>query len=340
MSDQIPPPQRCDAPSFVDTRLEHAVRAPDNQWHVDSTYCDTFGHWSYSRAAAMTTAQAMGVEVVRAIVSDQPKGLVVQSIVARDKRTLFDQPGVKEGFEEEGGPGLEACFDFIDQHSSAPIVDVQALLRWAIVSYIMGHTEQHAGHVVLMRGLQADGSDSDDSTGHADAEHHGDWRLAPFMWMTTFAAQASHIPYPLPLGMKIGISWADDFLMVHQLVTLAKWARVKPKIVFSMANDVATRLPGVLKQALNREYRSTRNTTAEGLVSATHNRAQRVRDLCLAAPFQGVTGMKKTLVDHSSEGGSRWDADDEEKRTAGGIVSDAESTTPRKYRTIVRYDLE
>lgn len=273
-------------PAFVDPRLAQARSHDPGHWLIESRFSNGLPHWSCSRAAAMAAARSVGLAVAQAVVSPDRMGLLMQKdTVDRATKTPLEAPGARACFEEEGGPGLRACFDFVDANSSFPIVDVHALLRWSLVSYVLGHTEQNAGHVVLRR-------DADDPN----------WRLAPFPWMTAFATLACDGPYPQPLGMRIGGAWADDHVMVHQLVALAQWARVKPKIVFTMAEEIAATMPQALGMALLDQYKAPHNSTARRILLAARIRAQRITEICLAAPRQGVPGLKRKPVIYPETG--------------------------------------
>lgn len=302
-------------PTFIDRRLEQAHYHGQNDWLINSTFCDTFGHWSYSRAAAMSAARASGVCVVAARVSEKPSGIIIEQAFDSTlipTKTLFDFPGIKRGFEEEGGAGLSQCFDFIDQHSSAPIVDIQSLLRWVICSYILGHTEQHAGHVMLVKMSGATPG----------------WRLAPFEWMTAFAAAACNTRYMLPKGMRIGSNFPDDHIMVHHLVGLSKFARVKPKIVFSMAYELAETLPFQLKIALDKEYKTTSNSTASRILQMVVARSQRIKDVCMTAPVQGVAGIKRNPIER------------QEIKDDPVLIIRPDGTERKFYRTEIDTDLD
>jgi serine/threonine-protein kinase HipA len=53
-------------------------------------------------------------------------------------------------YEAEGGPGLEACFNLLREHSIQPAADISALLNWVIFNYIVGNGDAHAKNISLL----------------------------------------------------------------------------------------------------------------------------------------------------------------------------------------------
>jgi hypothetical protein len=267
-------------PSFFDKRILTTQLHSDGRWLMGSALADPYGHWGMTRAAAMATAARCGVPIAPFQLHRQSQGLMVQAPSGSDPltKTPMGVPGAARGFEEHGGLGLTACVEFIDAHSSAPIADVHALLRWVVVSYLLGHSEQHAGHIVLTNAGQG-------------------FRLAPFAWMTAFPAAASAARYPLAKGMKIGSAWPDDFLMVHHWTQLCALAQVKPKLVLSMSREISTSIADILTEELKKLYGGevTMGAPTRVLQMVTR-RAQRVRELYMAAPNQKIAGIKKVPV--------------------------------------------
>ncbi len=267
-------------PGFFDKRILTAQIQTDGRWLIGSSLADSYGHWGMTRVAAMATAARCGVPMAPFQLHRQSNGLIVEAHSSSNPlvKTPLSLPGAPRGFEEHGGLGLGACVEFIDSHSSAPIADVHALLRWVVVSYILGHSEQHAGHVVLINAGQG-------------------FRLAPFAWMTAFPAAASAGSYPLAKGMKIGAAWPDNFLMVHHWTQLCELARVKPKLVLSMSREISLSIGDILTDELKKLYGGevTMGAPTRVLQMVT-KRAQRVRELYMAAPNQKIAGIKKVPV--------------------------------------------
>lgn len=333
------PRSKVSSPTFIDRRLCTVAPHDPRHWLVDSPHRDPSGLWGASRLAAMDAARTAGLPVCAAKAIPfkgtggtalpvsgeqifQGPGCRGPLLVERTEACISDgqmwslqtrsawDDSPRKGFEEEGGPGLPAIFAFIDAHSSAPIADIQTVLRWVLVSWVLGHTEVNAGHVVLI------------TTGTGS-------RLAPFGWLTAFPAAVGGIRYPLAKGLKIGTNWADDFTMVHQWIQLAAWARVKPKIVFTMAADVCSTLPQAFERAFQTALGAvTHRGIPEKLVQLVNKRAQRLREVSISAPGQGVAGLKKVAVGDVVEGDGPV------------ITRNADGTERRFFKTVVDDDFE
>lgn len=272
-------------PLFVDRRLMKASLMKDGRWLIESHLADSYGHWSISRASGLAIARECGVPVTKFELLKQPEAVAIQHPFAKSDdltshwpaMTLFDE-GIKPGFEEEGGAGLERCLTFINQNSSSPIVDIHKFLRWVLISFLLGNTEQHAGHLALIN----------IGTG---------WRLAPFGWMTIFPAVASPGRYPLAKGMRIGTWWPDDDLLVSGWISLAKWAGVHPKIIFNMGNELTQTVVQSLQDEFEKHYgKDNPFRTPNRMIQLVKQRSQRLKELYMAAPGQGVSGIKRAEI--------------------------------------------
>ena len=95
-------------------------------------------------------------------------------------------------YENEGGPGLSECCRVLDMYSSQPILDKQALVKWAIFNYFIGNADAHCKNLSLIR------------------EIDGSIRLAPFYDLISTRV------YPeisKKLAMKIGKESRFDWVM-------------------------------------------------------------------------------------------------------------------------------
>lgn len=256
-------------PPFFDPRLcDAALRGDDVLLRARDPRFIT--HWAMTRQVAHDFAHAMGVQVVP--IRREKDTLVLGAPPGRSDGLTPLQPGGKR-FEEEGGPGLEAIFEFVGQHSALPILDVRELLRWVVVCYILGHTEVNAGHVVL-------------------SESAGSMRLAPFPFFTVFPAAAGGPAYPLAKGFLIGKEWSKEHLRVDHWSMLAKWARVRPKVVFGLQRDLARQGHRTFMGVLAAVYRNdVYSSVPQLLQKAVAARCTRLLDLVVSAPKQGVAGM-------------------------------------------------
>lgn len=275
---------------FTDPRLIHIGVEDAQRISLTSRPADPHGLWAPARAAAFAAAAKCKLPVLDCATRPRQPGLLITradvSVVdgvpslIESKSALAETGGLPKGkrFEEEGGPGLVSIFGFIDRHSSAPLLDIQILVRWVLLSYLFGHTEVHAGQVVLLN-------------------RSGNWRLAPFGWMTLFPQVAGGNTYPLARGLRIGGEWPSGNVRVDHWVSMAKAAGIHPKVFISMGRELASTAPtAVLESMCHAMQSTTLRGAAADTVRAVQRRAERFKELALLAPHQGVSGIKKAPV--------------------------------------------
>ena len=95
-------------------------------------------------------------------------------------------------YENEGGPGLSECCRVLDMYSSQPILDKQALVKWAIFNYFIGNADAHCKNLSLIR------------------EIDGSIRLAPFYDLISTRVYPEILK---KLAMKIGKESRFDWVM-------------------------------------------------------------------------------------------------------------------------------
>ena len=95
-------------------------------------------------------------------------------------------------YENEGGPGLPECCRVLDMYSSQPILDKQALVKWAIFNYFIGNADAHCKNLSLIR------------------EIDGSIRLAPFYDLISTRVYPEILK---KLAMKIGKESRFDWVM-------------------------------------------------------------------------------------------------------------------------------
>ncbi len=135
-------------------------------------------------------------------------------------------------YENEGGPGLNLCFDLISDHSSHPLLDKKQLIEWVIFNYIIGNTDAHAKNISLIY-------------------NNGTPRLAPFYDLLCTQV------YPdltAKMSMKIGGEIRSNWVQKRHWERFAESIQVKPNQIFkallqmpdaisNAANDLADQFP-------------------------------------------------------------------------------------------------
>lgn len=56
----------------------------------------------------------------------------------------------EQAYEREGGLGVSDCADLVRRHSTAPVLDLRALLRWLVYCFLAGIGQAHARHLFLV----------------------------------------------------------------------------------------------------------------------------------------------------------------------------------------------
>jgi serine/threonine-protein kinase HipA len=56
----------------------------------------------------------------------------------------------EQAYEREGGLGVSDCADLVRRHSTAPVLDLRALLRWLVYCFLAGIGQAHARHLCLV----------------------------------------------------------------------------------------------------------------------------------------------------------------------------------------------
>lgn len=124
-------------------------------------------------------------------------------------------------YENEGGPGLSECCQVLDNYSSQPILDKQALLKWVIFNYFIGNADAHGKNLSLIR------------------EIDGNIRLAPFYDLISTRA------YPEvseKMAMRIGKENRFDWIMERHWQQMAEQLDLKFTYLKKLLREVAEAL--------------------------------------------------------------------------------------------------
>jgi serine/threonine-protein kinase HipA len=114
-------------------------------------------------------------------------------------------------YEESGGPSLAVIWRLLRNHSAAPAVDGQQLLRWIAFNFLVGNADAHAKNLALLYG------------------EDGSVRLAPFYDLLCTAV------YPeldQRLAMRLGGERRPDHLRRRHWESLSVELEIAPRAVF------------------------------------------------------------------------------------------------------------
>ncbi|QTA84420.1 type II toxin-antitoxin system HipA family toxin [Desulfonema magnum] len=123
-------------------------------------------------------------------------------------------------YESEGGPGLAECFSLLEKFSAQPIRDRKNFISWVIFNFLIGNADAHAKNISLLF-------------------RHGKIYLAPFYDLM------STLVYPelsQKMSMKIGKENRYKWTRKRHWERFARGIGMKPRFVFSIAEDMAERL--------------------------------------------------------------------------------------------------
>ncbi len=120
-------------------------------------------------------------------------------------------------YENEGGPGLGACFTVLGQ-CKAPAADRMQLLRWVVFMFLIGNADAHAKNISLLY--------DEPSTP----------RLAPFYDILCTAVYPGLAPR---ISMRIGGQYDPNFVMRRHWERLAEPAGIAPDEVIATVRHMA-----------------------------------------------------------------------------------------------------
>ena len=132
-------------------------------------------------------------------------------------------------YEQDGGPGLQACAAVLRRHSALPADDLRRLTQWTAFNYLVGNEDAHAKNLALLYG--ADGL-----------------RLTPFYDLVSTEV------YPLERCLAMKIGRAVDIRAVQRsdwrrLAAVLKlpWPQVRAWLL-EVADAVMTAFPPTVEQ--------------------------------------------------------------------------------------------
>ncbi len=127
-------------------------------------------------------------------------------------------------YQNEGGPSLKQCFDLLRTVSSAPVVDLQALLNATIFNFLIGNHDSHGKNFSLLYA-------------------NGQTRLAPLYDLISTAC------YPnlsKKMAMKIGGEYNSDKVYTRNFDQLASEAGLSVSLARLRLRDVTEKVLAAL----------------------------------------------------------------------------------------------
>lgn len=178
--------------------------------------------------------------------------------------------------QENGGMGLAEIVALIRAHSESPLLDVQLIVRWFVLSFAIADTEIDANYLNLSR----------------SATSHDAFRLRPFSQGLCFS---DGIVGTRSRGMKVGGVWPETYLRQDHWKRVAEELAIHPKVVFQIMKEMAARVPGLLDRAIL-DYLGQPPTSRMVIeaIKEVRNRSIRLADVTLAAR-RNVSGLRTKM---------------------------------------------
>ena len=232
-----------------------------------------FAHLPANEAIVTALASRMGLPVCEVDLLRTPAGPVL--LVRRYDRTVeldgrirrlhqedfcqaFGFPPARK-YEGEGGPSFAACNQLVVAHSTLPVADTRALLRWAAFNAIVGNADGHAKNLAFLR---HDG---------------GDLRLAPFydlLCTSVYRLIDRH------LAMSIGGQNDPGQLQGSHWRALAEEIGVRPTYATDLVREMGDGLPDAVRDvAAQFRERHGSSPALEMLGRALRKQARRMLQL-------------------------------------------------------------
>jgi serine/threonine-protein kinase HipA len=161
-------------------------------------------------------------------------------------------------YEQEGGPGFEACFRLVEEWSDEPILDTLSLLRWALFNFLIGNADAHAKNLSL---LYAGGT----------------IRLAPFYDLLSTAVYER---VNNKFAMKMGGQRDPRYLMASHLARFAAEAGIELRTVRAQLLELCGKIEeatGPLAESCREAYQ--RPNIVDKIISVVEQRLRKAHSL-------------------------------------------------------------
>ncbi len=216
--------------------------------HILKPAIERFEGLVFNEALCMTLARAVGMSAAK-VATGSVEGIDYLLVERYDRTVSRDIAGglphlarvhqedfcqalgvpPENKYQNEGGPSLKHCFELLRETSSAPVIDLQALLDAVIFNFLIGNNDAHGKNFSFLYEL----------TGQPT-------RLAPLYDLI------STIHYPdlsKTMAMKIGGEYASDRILPKHFEQLAEEAGLAKALVRrrvpELAEAIMSKLPSV-----------------------------------------------------------------------------------------------
>ena len=137
-------------------------------------------------------------------------------------------------YEQEGGPGFQACFRLVEEWSDEPILDTLNLLKWALFNFLIGNADSHAKNLSFLYAT-------------------GKVRLAPFYDLLSTAVYER---VNNKFAMKMGGQKDPRYLMATHLARFAAEAGIELRTARAQLLELCGKMEGAIGPLAN-TYRET-----------------------------------------------------------------------------------
>jgi serine/threonine-protein kinase HipA len=161
-------------------------------------------------------------------------------------------------YEQEGGPGFQACFRLIEEWSDEPILDSLNLLKWALFNFLIGNADSHAKNLSFLYAGSA-------------------IRLAPFYDLLSTAVYER---INNKFAMKMGGQKDPRYLMATHLAGFAAEAGIELRTVKAQLQELCRKLEediGPLAKSYREAYQ--RPAIVEDIIRVVAQRLRKARSL-------------------------------------------------------------
>jgi serine/threonine-protein kinase HipA len=214
--------------------------------HILKPAIERFEGVVFNEALCMKLARAIGMNAAHTE-TGQVEGIDYLLVERYDRTTSSDAPGTAQTlkrehqedfcqalgiipenkYQAEGGPSLKQCFALVRDASSAPVIDLQALLDAVIFNFLIGNHDAHGKNFSLLYA-------------------GGQTRLAPLYDLLS----TSYYPELSPkMAMKIGGEYLSGKIIAKHFEQLAEEASLaKPMVrrrVPELAESILSTMPSV-----------------------------------------------------------------------------------------------
>jgi serine/threonine-protein kinase HipA len=140
-------------------------------------------------------------------------------------------------YENEGGPGIPAIVDLLQEHSISPEIDQGRFLDMIGLNWVLAATDAHAKNYALL---------------HLPG---GGIRLAPFYDIASYLPYADQRLHEIRMAMRVGHEYEIRKVSLKDWKALAAAAGLSPDYVVDRLMGLLPRIPDAVQMAASRAVR-------------------------------------------------------------------------------------